>query len=153
MSVTTGDSQRVHGLTKSDFLIKESGAPQVVQTVDEVSLPMPPPRNPHAFDADRSVSDNGLVGDGRLAVIVIDRGHLDAEKVPKLRRQLAEFIDDFVAPSDEVAVVNLGASTVTPFTSNKTRLRAGLGLLSAYRTPSDSSDLKVPGASGRARPG
>lgn len=148
VSVTTKSGQRVHGLTKADFQVRESKTPQTIESVDEISLPMPPPRDVHALEPDASVSDTGLGDDGRLYVVVIDRGHLDAENTPKLRRQLAEFIDDFVAPADRVAVVNLGSSNVTPFTSNKTRLRAGLGLLSAYRTPADSSDLKVPEGNG-----
>lgn len=148
VSVTTKDGQRVHGLTKADFAVRESGSPQAIEIADEIALPLPAPRDRKTFEPDASVSDAGLIEKGRLYVVVIDRGHLEAANAPKLQRQLAEFIDDFVAPSDLVAVVNLGSSAVTPFTANKTRLRAGLGLLSAYRTPADSSDLKVPEGSG-----
>jgi VWFA-related protein len=149
VSVTTKDGQRVHGLTKADFAVKESGAAQVIQSVDEISLPLPPPKSAGVVEPDGSVSDSGLLDSGRIYTIVIDRSHLDIGNAPKLRKQLAEFIDDFVTPADLVSVVNLGSATITPFTTNKTRLRLGLGLMSAYRGGSDSADLQAPAVEGK----
>lgn len=151
VSVTTKDGQRVHGLTKADFAVKESGKAQVVETVDEVSLPMPAPRDPAALEPDGSVADAGLLADGRVYAIVVDRSNLDQGLTPKLRKQLAQFIDDFVTPSDMVAVINLGGSSVTPFTANKARLRAALGIQNLNRgsVSADSADLAQPGAGGR----
>jgi VWFA-related protein len=151
VSVTAKDGQRVRGLTKADFAVKESGASQVVDTVEEISLPMPAARDPHALEPDGSVADAGLIADGRVYAIVLDRSHLDPGITPKLRKQLAQFIDDFVTPSDLVAVVNLGGSAATPFTSNKARLRAAIGVGSLVRgaVTADSGDLAQPSAGGR----
>lgn len=152
VSVTTKDGRRVHGLTKADFDVRESGTAQVIDSVEEIALPMPAPKDASAFEPDGSVADAGLIADGRLYAIVIDRSHLDPGMTPKLRKQLAQFIDDFVAPSDLVAVVNLGGSTATPFTSNKARLRAALGVHDLVRgaVTSDSGDLAQPAAGGRS---
>lgn len=151
VSVTTKDGQRVHGLTKGDFEVRESGAAQVIQAVEEISLPMPAPKDVNRLEADGSVADGGMAANGRVYAIVIDRAGLDSSMAPKLQRQLAEFVDDFVTPSDLVAVINLGGSATTPFTPNKSRLRGALGLeqVERGRVSSDLADLAQPSAGGR----
>jgi VWFA-related protein len=151
VSVTAKDGQRVRGLTKADFVVKESGAAQVIDSVEEISLPVPAPRDVRVPEPDGTVADAGAIADGRVYAIVIDRSHLDQSMTPKLGRQLSEFIDDFVTPADLVAVVNLGGSGATPFTSNKARLRAALGIGNLVRgaVSSDAGDLAPAAGGGR----
>lgn len=127
VSVTTGPGARVDGLTRDDFLVTERGVPQTIEAVDEVHLP--PPSASESGRVDASIFDNATVASGRLYTIVVDTGHLDGSAKLRIRRQMSMFVDKFLAPGDLAAVVTLGARPhATSFTSNKSLLRAALGL-------------------------
>ena len=152
VSVTAKDGSRVRGLTKDDFDVLENGKPQTVSAFQEVKLPMPlaPVAGIPRRLADPSVASNAGLSEGRVYVVVMDYGTLGAARSPRVRKQVAEFINDFMAPTDLAAVVSLGStSRATEFTSNKARLLAAIRAMGDnVGSAADLADDVTPTASG-----
>jgi VWFA-related protein len=132
VSVTGKDGARVRGLTKGDFEVFENGKPQKVTAFSEVNLPMPPARvgtQPLRL-ADPGVATNFGQSEGRVYVIVMDYGTLSSEGTLKVKRQITQFIMDFLGPNDLASIVSLGSAPLaTEFTANKARLLAALNVM------------------------
>ena len=157
VSVTGKDGSRVRGLTKDDFEVLENGKPQAVTAFTEVNLPLPATRAANAplRLADPGVASNAGLADSRVYVIVMDYGALAAEGTPKVKRQVAQFITDFLGPNDLAAVVSLGTSSnATEFTANKARLLAALNVTGEFLgSAADLAKDVTPTASGMKNDG
>lgn len=135
VSVTDKTGGRVYGLTPADFEVLENGKPQVISAFTEVHVPLPPARVEGAplRLPDASVASNAGQADSRVYVIVMDYGTLAAEGTPRVKRQVAQFITDFLGPNDLAAIVSLGRSSrATEFTANKARLLAALNVTAEF---------------------
>jgi VWFA-related protein len=127
VSVMGRDGEPIDDLQASDFLVKEDGIPQVVETAQFVRLSGNPPEGMRESIDIRSPEHAAVEAakeDVRLFVLFLDDYHVD--KSPQvmipLRRTLKAFIDK-LGPYDLVAIMDpLTPLTHLEFTRNRDEL-------------------------------
>jgi VWFA-related protein len=127
VSVTDRDGQPVEGLDRADFVIKEDGVPQTVETVQFVRLTGALPADLRESIEIRSAAHGAVEAareDVRLFVLFLDDYHVD--KSPQvmipLRRTLRAFVE-MLGPYDLVAVMDpLTPLTHLEFTRDRNQL-------------------------------
>ncbi len=144
--VTDRDGRFVPGLTTADFRISERGVSQTITAFDRVSIPVwradaaaPAPTVP------ADVATNERPGDGRLFVLVLDALHVAPGNIAGLRLHARRFIEQYVGPSDLVAVLSPGAidEATEDFTSDKARLIAAITRFSGTKLRSATLELEA----------
>jgi len=114
--VSDAQGRFVRGLTADDFEVLEDGRPQAITSVRLVDLPFEPATQrsvmttPKNDTPEPDVSTNARVFDGRLYILLLDEQHVLPAASELVRRAARRFIDDHLAPGDQMAVVGVGAS-------------------------------------------
>lgn len=124
VAVRDKNDQFVDSLTKDDFEVLEDDVPQRIQTLTLVNLPDGDPENRSANNTtpDSSEAFGPNVDAGRLYVMVLDSGHPD-----RVRTIARQFIQDFLGPSDLMAVVHVRNRDATQgLTQNREQLLAAV---------------------------
>lgn len=127
VSVFGRDDEPIEGLQPADFVVKEDGIPQVVETVQFVRLTGETPSELRESTSIRSAEHAAVEAareDVRLFVLFLDDYHVD--KAPQvmipLRRTLRAFVDR-LRPYDLVAVMDpLTPLTHIEFTRDRNRI-------------------------------
>jgi VWFA-related protein len=115
--------QRVHGLTKDDFILKDRKKPQAIETFTEVQreseraneLPRLPVETPI------DVASNTSAQAGRLVVLVLDDLHVWRGRTNTVR-DIAEKIVSDLGPESSMALIQTGGEHGVEVTSNRLRL-------------------------------
>jgi len=127
VSVFGRDDEPIEGLQPADFVVKEDGIPQVVETVQFIKLTGETPSELRESTSIRSAEHAAVEAareDVRLFVLFLDDYHVD--KAPQvmvpLRRTLRAFVDK-LRPYDLVAVMDpLTPLTHIEFTRDRNRV-------------------------------
>jgi VWFA-related protein len=124
-TVTDRTGHQILGLGKDDFIIKENGTQQSVESVDYYT-------SRQLLNASEAKADFKVerVHDERYFVIFFDRpqdGRL-FDRLSLARRAAERWIDSSMQPNDRVAIVghNVRLDVFSDFTSNKQQLRRAL---------------------------
>ena len=126
--------QRVHGLTKDDFILKDRKKPQTIETFAEVhreierATELPP--LPAATRVD--VASNTSAKAGRLVVLVLDDLHVwrgRAETVKDIGRTI---VND-LGPESAMALIQTGGEHGVEVTDDRSRLLGGIEFFKGRR--------------------
>ena len=115
--------QRVHGLTKDDFVLKERKKPQAIETFTEVQRELErvkelPPLPP---ETQIDVATNTSAQAGRLVVLVLDDLHVWRGRTATVR-DIAEKIVTDLGPESSMALIQTGGEHGVEVTNNRLRL-------------------------------
>jgi VWFA-related protein len=147
-TVTDNRGNQILGLAKDDFIVRENGVAQNLDSVEYFTSRklLDAAEKNAAFKVER-------VHDERYLVFFFDKPELSAASDPTriARHELAQFIDDRMHPEDRIAVVghDVRLKVYTDFTADrKTVLRAldevtkyGRGLMSASDGPASGASI------------
>ena len=115
--------QRVHGLTKDDFVLKDRKRPQLIETFTEVQHQIERakelPRLPAETRVD--VASNTSAQAGRLVVLVLDDLHVWRGRTGTVR-DIAEKIVSDLGPESSMALIQTGGEHGVEVTNNRLRL-------------------------------
>ena len=125
VTVTDDDGVPVTDLTAADFIVEEEGERQAIATFHRVDVPVS-----DSSSADftsvvrRDVASNDVSPEARVLALVLDDLHVSARRTSHVRKAACQFIEEFVAPSDLVAIVSTGGrgDIVQEFTTDKSRM-------------------------------
>lgn len=123
--ITDGRGNQILGLTKDDFVVKENGARQVIDSVDYFTsrrlLTNPEEQLPFKVEQ---------IKEERLLVFFFDKpeGGRLFDQIARARRSVQTFIDTDMGGSDQVAIVghDVRLKVYSDFTSNKQQLKRAL---------------------------
>jgi VWFA-related protein len=144
--VTDRTGKPVTGLTKDDFEILDNGVRQPITNLYEVR-----PENPNetlnvagALEPNATPPAAAAPAEMRLRrlALFIDNSSLPVVQRTKVLKALDKFINDQMRPGDEATIVtwNPGLKIVTPFTSDRKELQAGIASVSV-RANAGASDM------------
>lgn len=130
--VTDRRGNQMLGLGKDDFVVRENGTPQTVDSVDYFT-------NLRLINAPESQANFKVerVHDERYLIFFFDKVTSDAGsqgEMIRARSDVARFLDDRLRPEDRVAVVghDVRLKVYTDFTSDKAQIRRALNDATAY---------------------
>jgi len=145
--VTDSRGNQMLGLGKDDFVVRENGQPQSVDTVDYFTNRrlITSPEASANFKVER-------VHDERYLILFFDKATSDAGsqgEMIRARSDVARFLDDRMRPEDHVAVVghDVRLKVYTDFTSDKAKIRRALNDATGYGPGIRSKDAAASGAS------
>jgi VWFA-related protein len=120
----------VRDLTQADFVIKEDGQPQIIQTFATVDLPAGDPvSSAWLKDARADVVTNQALEAERLVVILMDNSSDDGTDLAATEsaKEIGRSVVDALGPLDSGAVIHtLGGQGNQEFTHDRARLRAAV---------------------------
>jgi VWFA-related protein len=138
--VVTEKRRAKAGLRREDFEVLEDGKPQPIVQFQAFSRPAPETKTPAAPQpaaprpaAPAPEDEKEDLLPGRYIVLAIDDVHMSFESLVRTRKALSRFIDQDLAPEDQVALVTTsGARALSQeFTTDRAVLRQTLSRLSA----------------------
>jgi VWFA-related protein len=109
----------VPGLTKDDFEVLEDGVSQEIASLSELNLPLDRRGRPVTLETDTSAAPaltESSDGFGRIYVMILNAG--DPERIQRIARQ---FVEEFLGPTDLMAVMH-GDRAVTQGLTNDREL-------------------------------
>ncbi len=133
--VTDRAGNPVTGLTKDDFQLFENGRPQTITNLYEVrpetTIPAPAPAATAAAAAEPTLPPPAEMRIRRF-VIFIDNYSLHPFKRNQIFKSLNKFVDEQMRPEDEAEIVlwTQSLKIITPFTTDRKALKAGIAQLS-----------------------
>ena len=144
--VTDRSGNPVTGLTKDDFEILDNGKPQKITNLYEIR-PVNPSEAPNVAGAlEPSAPQAPALPPEEMRIrrvaLFIDNSSLPVFQRTKVLKALEKFVDHELRPGDEATIVtwNPGLQIVTPFTSDRKELHAGIASAS-QRANSGASDM------------
>jgi VWFA-related protein len=145
--VTDSRGNQMLGLGKDDFVVRENGQPQTVDSVDYFTNRrlINAPESAAAFKVER-------VHEERYLVFFFDKATGDAGsqgEMIRARSDVARFVDDRLRPEDRIAVAghDVRLKVYTDFTSDKAQIRRALNDATAYGLGIRSKDASSSGTS------
>ncbi len=115
--------ERVHGLTKDDFILRDRRQPQSIETFTEVRRDVERlvegPRIPSTIRVD--VASNTSAQSGRLVVLVLDDLHVFQGRTDTVKDIARKIVTDLGAESS-MALIQTGGEHSTEVTNDRTRL-------------------------------
>jgi VWFA-related protein len=129
--VTDRSGHQILGLTKDDFIVKENGARQTLDSVDYVTSRrlLTDREEKLPFDVERMKEE-------RFIVFFFDKpeGGAMFEHLARARSAAAEFIDDNMGGNDLAAIVahDVRLKVYSDFTGNKNQLRKALSQVATF---------------------
>jgi VWFA-related protein len=119
--------QRVHGLTRDDFVLKDRKKPQLIETFTEVQREIERatelPRLPAETRVD--VAANTSAKAGRLIVLVLDDLHVWHRRTDKVKEIARKIVGD-LGPDSSMALIQTGGEHGVEVTDDRTRLLASV---------------------------
>ena len=129
--VTDRSGNQILGLTKDDFIVKEDGVRQTIDSVDYVTS-----RRLLTSREEKLPFDVERVREERYIVFFFDKpeGGAMFEHLARARRAATEFIDENVGGNDLVAIVghDVRLKVYSDFTSNKQHLKRSLNQVATF---------------------
>lgn len=117
------NGERVHGLTKDDFVLRDRRQPQTIETFTEVRRDVERlvegPRLPATIRAD--VASNTSAQAGRLVVLVLDDLHVWQGRTDTVKEIARKIVTD-LGPESSMALIQTGGDHSTEVTNDRTRL-------------------------------
>src|SRR5690606_10731774 len=117
------DGQRVHGLTKDDFVLRDRRQPQTIETFTEVRRDVErareTPRPPVTARID--VASNTTAEAGRLVVLLLDDLHVWQGRSDTVKEIARKIVTD-LGPESSMALLQAGGEHSTEVTNDRTRL-------------------------------
>ncbi len=121
--VVDKDGQRVHGLTKDDFILKDRKKPQSIETFTEVQrsierateLPRLPP------ETRMDVASNTSAKAGRLVVMVLDDLHTYRGRTDTVKGIARNIVND-LGPESAMSLIQVGGEHGVEVTDDRSRL-------------------------------
>src|SRR3954471_4322237 len=145
--VTDSRGNQMLGLGKDDFIVRENGQPQTVDTVDYFT-------NRRLIDTPEALAKFKVerVHDDRYLIFFFDKVTSDAGsqgEMIRARSDAMRFLDDHLRAEDRVAVVghDVRLKVYTDFTSDKAQIRRALNDATAYGLGIRSKDAAGTGPS------
>jgi hypothetical protein len=145
--VTDSRGNQMLGLGKDDFVVRENGQPQTVDSVDYFTNRrlITSPESAANFKVER-------VHEERYLIFFFDKVTSDAGsqgEMIRARSDVARFLNDHLGPEDRVAVVghDVRLKVYTDFTSDKGQIRRALNDATAYGLGIRSKDASSSGPS------
>ncbi len=130
--VTDARGNQMLGLGKDDFVVRENGTPQTVDSVDYFT-------NRRLLNAPESAANFKVerVHEERYLIFFFDKATGDSgfqSEMVRARSDVARFLDDHLRPEDRVAVVghDVRLKVYTDFTSDKAQIQRALNDVTAY---------------------
>lgn len=121
--VIDSNGERVHGLTKDDFILRDRRQPQTIETFTEVRREVERlvegPRLPSTIRVD--VASNTSAQAGRLVVLVLDDLHVWQGRTDTVREIARKIVSD-LGPESSMALIQTGGDHSTEVTNDRTRL-------------------------------
>ncbi|GMV20637.1 MAG: hypothetical protein AMXMBFR57_05860 [Acidimicrobiia bacterium] len=121
------DGNRVHGLTKDDFVLRDRRQPQVIETFSEVRRDVERtgevPRPPATARVD--VASNATAEAGRLIVLLLDDLHVWQGRTETTKGIARKIVTD-LGPESSMALLQAGGEHSTEVTNDRTRLLASI---------------------------
>jgi len=135
-AVIDGAGRFVPGLRREDFTLLEDGQPRSISAFSFVDLPIRAEAGPASPPSD-DTRTNEEARPGRLYVVVLDDLHTSPQHTPRARAVLRRFVEDYVGPSDLVAMLSTGAANriVVDFTSSRETLLGAVDRFMGRRPP------------------
>ena len=131
--VATEKRRAKPGLRREDFEVLEDGKPQPIVQFQAFSRPVPAtaPATPAPPSAAEEEEKEDLLP-ARYVVLAVDDVHMSFESLVRTQKALGRFIDQDLAPEDQVAlVITSGARALSQeFTTDRAVLRQTLSRLS-----------------------
>ncbi len=117
------DGNRVHGLTKDDFVLRDRRQPQTIETFTEVRREVEraseTPRPPVTARID--VASNKTPEAGRLVVLLLDDLHVWQGRTDTVKEIARKIVTD-LGPESSMALLQAGGEHSTEVTNDRTRL-------------------------------
>src|SRR5258708_23516070 len=130
--VTDNRGNQMLGLTKDDFIVRENGVLQTIDTVDYFT-------NRRLTDAPEALAKFKVerVHDERYLIIFFDKASADVgfpSEMIRARADVTRFINDRLGADDRAAVVghDVRLKVYTDFTANKEKIRRALNDATSY---------------------
>src|SRR5438270_5070465 len=130
--VTDSRGNQMLGLGKDDFIVRENGQPQTIDSVDYFT-------NRRLINAPESAAQFKVerVHDERYLIFFFDKITSDAGsqgEMIRARSDAMRFLDDHLRPEDRVAVVghDVRLKVYSDFTNDKAQIRRGLNEATMY---------------------
>jgi VWFA-related protein len=119
--VRDSDDRFVANLTKDDFEVLEDDVPQEIFSVSMLNIPVD--RRGRALDAEVQESSSRVSFNdiGRIYVLILNGGEPE-----RIRRIAHEFVDEFLGPTDLMAVMHGNRAVTQGLTSDKELLLAAI---------------------------
>ena len=119
--VRDSDDRFVANLTKDDFEVLEDDVPQEIFLVSMLNIPVD--RRGRALDAEVQESSSRVSFNdiGRIYVLILNGGEPE-----RIRRIAHEFVDEFLSPTDLMAVMHGNRAVTQGLTSDKELLLAAI---------------------------
>lgn len=125
--VVDTDGNRVHGLTKDDFILRDRRRPQAIETFTEVrrdvERTVETPRPPNTTRVD--VAANTAAEAGRLVVLVLDDLHVFQGRTDTVK-DIARKVVEELGPESSMALIQTGGEYSAEVTTDRTRLLASI---------------------------
>lgn len=117
------NGERVHGLTKDDFILRDRRQPQSIETFTEVRRDVERlvegPRIPSTIRVD--VATNTSAQSGRLVVLVLDDLHVFQGRTDTVKDIARRIVTD-LGPESSMALIQTGGEHSTEVTNDRSRL-------------------------------
>jgi VWFA-related protein len=117
------DGNRVHGLTRDDFILRDRATPQPIETFTEVQeitkRTVDAPKFPPNVRTD--VASNTSAEAGRLVVLVLDDLHVWQGRTDTVREIARQIVTD-IGPESSMALLQTGGDHSTEVTNDRSRL-------------------------------
>ena len=137
--------QRVHGLTKDDFILKDRKKPQAIETFTEVQREIERtselPRLPPETRVD--VASNTSAKAGRLVVMVLDDLHVWRGRTDTVKDIARKVVND-LGPESAMALIQTGGEHGVEVTDDRSRLLTAIDRFHGRRPARRPSEVCEP---------
>jgi len=119
--------QRVHGLTKDDFVLKDRKKPQAIETFTEVQRQVERATEvpPLPAETRMDVATNTSAKAGRLVVLVLDDLHVWRGRADTVKDIARKIVND-LGPESSMALIQTGGEHGVEVTDDRSRLLRGI---------------------------
>jgi VWFA-related protein len=143
--VTDAEGRVIRDLRRDEFQVLEDGAPQTIDRVSFVEIPIERGRRRPAGTRTSSadVQTNLQRFDGRLYVLLLDDLHTSTSRTDRVKTAARRFIEENIDPTDVAAVVHLSGSGKAGqgFTSDPLLLMASVDRFAGRQLRSETLNL------------
>jgi len=126
--------QRVHGLTKDDFILKDRKKPQAIETFTEVQREVERTTElpPLPAETRMDVATNTSAKSGRLVVMVLDDLHTYRRRTETVKEIARKIVND-LGPESSMALIQTGGEHGVEVTGDRSRLLASVETFAGRR--------------------
>jgi len=142
VTVRDGQGHATGGFSASDFQILDNGRPRPVSFFSELKAPAP------AAGPTASPSAPASAPPARSIALFVDDTHINLFGLGKAKAAAQKFIENFMLPTDRVALYTGSASVTVDFTADRQALLAAIAALKVHPQRGDRDFTVCPVLSG-----